>query len=143
MTQVRPIAVQFSLSQDDLPDLVQGQAKGDLSVAVATREGAFRSIDGGTTWEHMLAGLPDKDITSISYDHTRKRLLATSNATGVIFESTDSGRSWQRGPDSGYPLRRISVVQGRFVGVTPFDGVIVQPENEPQSAATIPAGSTN
>src|SRR5207302_7995920 len=40
VTQMRPIAVQFSLSQDDLPALVQGQAKGDLSVAVATRDGA-------------------------------------------------------------------------------------------------------
>ena len=40
VTQMRPIAVQFSLSQDDLPNLVQGQAKGDLSVTVATRDGA-------------------------------------------------------------------------------------------------------
>src|ERR1700704_3562586 len=40
VTQMRPIAVQFSLSQDDVPDLVQGQAKGDLSVAVATRDRA-------------------------------------------------------------------------------------------------------
>jgi membrane fusion protein, multidrug efflux system len=40
VTQMRPIAVQFSLSQDDLPDLAQGQAKGDLSVTVATRDGA-------------------------------------------------------------------------------------------------------
>src|SRR6195256_45735 len=40
VTQLRPIAVQFPLSQDDLPDLVQGQAKGDLSVAVATRDRA-------------------------------------------------------------------------------------------------------
>jgi len=49
----------------------------------------------------------------------------------VIFESSDGGRSWQRGPDSGFPLRRVSVIGGRFVGATPFDGVILQPENEP------------
>src|SRR5258705_10943639 len=40
VTQVRPIAVQFSLSQDDLPDLTRGQANGDLSVTVETRDGA-------------------------------------------------------------------------------------------------------
>jgi hypothetical protein len=59
----------------------------------------------------------------------------------VIFESRDGGRSWQRGPDSGYPLRRVSVIGGRFVGATPFDGVILQPENESISAGA-EAGST-
>jgi hypothetical protein len=32
-------------------------------------------------------------------------------------------------------LRHISVVHGRFVAATPFDGVVVQPESGPQSAA--------
>ena len=45
--------------------------------------------------------------------------------------------------DTGYPLRRVSVVHGRFVGATPFDGVIVQPENEPQSAAAGSGGGNN
>jgi hypothetical protein len=53
----------------------------------------------------------------------------------VVFESRDGGRSWQRGPDSGFPLRRVSVIGGRFVGATAFDGVIIQPENESISAA--------
>ena len=63
--------------------------------------------------------------------------------TGVVFESSDKGRTWQRGPDSGYPLRRVSVVHGRLVGATPFDGVIVQPENESQSAAAGSGGGNN
>jgi hypothetical protein len=57
-----------------------------------------------------------------------------------VFESADGGSTWQRGPDSGFPLRRISVVHGRYVGATPFDGVIAQPENEAQSAS---AGGSN
>jgi photosystem II stability/assembly factor-like uncharacterized protein len=112
-------------------------------ILVASREGAFRSLDSGATWEHVVNGLPDKNISSIAYDQGRKRLLATSTATGVVFESKDSGRSWHRGPDSGYPLRRISVVRGRFVGATPFDGVIVQPENEAESASVSMGGSSN
>jgi photosystem II stability/assembly factor-like uncharacterized protein len=104
-------------------------------IMIASREGAFRSADGGATWEHAVNGLPAKDITSVSFDSTHQRLLATSDATGVIFESSDGGRSWQRGPDSGFPLRRVSVIGGRFVGATPFDGVILQPENESISAA--------
>ena len=113
----------------------------DGQFIIASREGAFRSGDGGATWQHVGNGLPAKDITSISFDPTHKRLLATSDATGVIFESRDDGRSWQRGPDSGFPLRRVCVVGGRFVAATPFDGVVLQPENESISAAA-DAGST-
>jgi photosystem II stability/assembly factor-like uncharacterized protein len=107
----------------------------DGQVFVACREGGFSSSDSGLSWHHMAAGLPDKDITSIAYDGSHKRLLATSGATGVVFVSTDDGRNWERGPDSGFPLRHISVVNGRFVAATPFDGVIAQPEREAESAA--------
>ena len=107
----------------------------DGQIFVATHEGAFHSADSGQSWNHVVAGLPDKDITSVTYDGSHKRLLATSGQTGVIFESSDGGRTWQRGPDSGFPLRRISVVHGRYVAATPFDGVIAQPEDEIQSAS--------
>ena len=110
-------------------------------IMIAAREGAYRSADGGATWEHVINGLPAKDITSVSFDSSHKRLLATSDASGVIFESRDGGRSWQRGPDSGFPLRRVSVIGGRFVGATPFDGVILQPENESISAVTAIGGT--
>jgi photosystem II stability/assembly factor-like uncharacterized protein len=113
----------------------------DGQVMIAAREGAYRSEDGGARWEHVVNGLPGKDITSVSFDSSHHRLLATSDATGVIFESRDGGRSWQRGPDSGFPLRRVSVIGGRLVGATPFDGVILQPENESISA-TAEAGSS-
>ncbi|MGB0049871.1 MAG: transcriptional regulator, partial [Terriglobales bacterium] len=113
----------------------------DNQIMIASRQGAFRTADGGATWQHVENGLPGKDITSVSYDSTHHRLLATSDATGVIFESHDGGRTWQRGPDSGYPLRRVSVIGGRFVGATPFDGVVLQPEDESISAAA-EAGST-
>lgn len=111
-------------------------------ILLASREGAFRSSDSGATWEHMVNGLPDKNISSIAYDSYGKRLLATSTATGVVFESRDGGRSWNRGPDSGYPLRRISVIHGRFLATTPFDGVVVQPENEAESASAGMGGSS-
>jgi len=104
-------------------------------IVLAAREGAFRSEDGGATWEHALNGLPGKDISSVSFDASRKRLLATSDSTGVIFVSTDNGRSWQRGGDAGFPLRRVSIVGGRFVAATPFDGVVVQPEGNISAAA--------
>ena len=111
----------------------------DSQILIASREGAFRSSDSGATWEHILNGLPDKNISSVSYDGTKKRVLATSMAAGVVFHSSDNGRTWHRGPDTGYPLRQISVVHGRFMAATPFDGVIVQPDHENESASAEPS----
>jgi photosystem II stability/assembly factor-like uncharacterized protein len=115
----------------------------DGEILVASREGAFRSSDGGVSWEHVTRGLPDKNVSSISYDEGAQRLLATSMATGVVFGSQDGGRSWHRGPDSGYPLRRVSVMRGRFLAATPFDGVILQPEGESERASAGLGGSSN
>jgi photosystem II stability/assembly factor-like uncharacterized protein len=114
----------------------------DSQVMVASREGAYRGSAAGTAWEHMLNGIPDKNISSISYDEQSKRLMATSTATGVVFESRDGGQSWKRGPDTGYPLRRISVVKGRYMAATPFDGVIVENGSEGMSASA-DSGSSN
>jgi photosystem II stability/assembly factor-like uncharacterized protein len=110
-------------------------------ILVATREGAFRSSDAGATWQHLGNGIPDKNISSISYDDFGKRLLATSSATGVIFESRDNGRSWHRGPDSGFPLREISVVHGRYFAATTFDGVVAQSDKDSESASVEPGSS--
>jgi photosystem II stability/assembly factor-like uncharacterized protein len=107
----------------------------DKEIMIASREGAFRSPNAGGGWEHMENGLPDKNISSITYDQSRNRLLATSTETGVVFESQDNGQSWQRGPDTGYPLRRISVVHGHYVAATPFDGVVVQPDGDRSASA--------
>lgn len=115
----------------------------DKQILVSSREGAFRSPNAGGGWEHVGNGLPDKNISSITYDQGSNRLLATSTETGVVFESTDSGQSWHRGPDTGYPLRLISVVHGRFLAATPFDGVVEQPENADRSASVAVGGSTN
>jgi photosystem II stability/assembly factor-like uncharacterized protein len=115
---------------------IRGVTIADGQIMFASREGAFRSPNAGGGWEHMQNGLPDKNISSISYDQNGKRLLATSTETGVVFESADAGLTWTRGPDTGYPLRNISVVHGRFLAATPFDGVVMQPENDDRSAST-------
>ncbi len=109
----------------------------DQQLLIASREGAFRSSDSGATWERSYNGLPDANISSISYDESANRLLATSTATGVIFESEDGGKSWHRGPDAGYPLHSVNVVKGRFLAATPFDGVVLQPLNETESASRV------
>ncbi|TCR85284.1 efflux RND transporter periplasmic adaptor subunit [Rhizobium sp. BK376] len=49
ITQMRPIAVQFTLTQDDLPDLVAGQENGPLPVSVFSRDGSKHLADGKLT----------------------------------------------------------------------------------------------
>jgi len=62
-------------------------------------------------------------------------LLATSTAAGVVFQSSDNARTWHRGADTGYPLRGVSVVHGRYMAATQFDGVVAQPEHEESASA--------
>jgi photosystem II stability/assembly factor-like uncharacterized protein len=98
----------------------------NAEILIAAREGAFRSSDSGRTWQGFLHDLAETDLSSIWCEDSEGVLLVSSLSTGVIFESHDGGRRWDRGPDSGYPLRSIKLIHGRLVGATPFDGVIVQ-----------------
>jgi len=111
-----------------------------LNIFVASREGIFHSSDAGKSWVHVVNGLPSKDIGSVTYDPERKRLLATSYVSSVVFESNDNGRSWQRHSDSGYTLRSVSAVRGRLLAATPFDGVVAQPESDSRSASAEGSG---
>ena len=49
ITKMKPIAVQFSLQQDDLPDLLASQNSGELTVAVDSRDGRQHLADGKIT----------------------------------------------------------------------------------------------
>ena len=114
----------------------------DSHVFVATREGVFHSGDSGLNWDHVVNGIPAKDIGSVSYDEHHKRLLATSNVSGVVFESSDNGRTWRRGADAGYTIRAVSSVRGRLLAATPFDGVVAQPDGDSQSASAEGSGGS-
>ena len=53
--------------QSGLPSYIVGIRGAAISsegqVLVASREGVYRTGDGGVTWEHIVNGLPAKDIT--------------------------------------------------------------------------------
>jgi len=118
---------QLSILPREAIDIRSVTVTAEKQILVASQGGGFRSADGGENWSRVLNGLPERDISSISYDEDGQRLLATSAGSSVVFESTDGGHSWRRGPDSGYPLRRISVIRGHMIAATPFDGVVVEP----------------
>jgi photosystem II stability/assembly factor-like uncharacterized protein len=99
----------------------------DGTIWLATREGAFRSTNGGDTWDYVLS-LHLADVVDIRYDQESRRLLATGAASTSIFESLDHGRTWHR-TDSGWLLRNVVPANGRLVAATAFDGIVVQPES--------------
>ena len=105
---------------------------------LATREGAFRSADAGENWEHVLGGLAATNVLSVAYDAERRRLLATGALYQHAFESFDGGDNWRPAGDAGWKLRGVVAARGRLYGITPFDGIVAQPE---RGAAALAAGS--
>ncbi|MCX6876043.1 MAG: hypothetical protein NTW21_19885 [Verrucomicrobia bacterium] len=76
----------------------------------ATREGIFRSDDGGTTWQEKAAGLPWRDLRGFAggTKHGKSRLYCTvpckvvnGALQGGILVSTDRGESWQSAMGEG------------------------------------------
>jgi len=106
---------------------------GDSNLWIGTRDGAFRSTDGGNTWEHILAGLPGRDVSSILYDKDANRLLATAGTN--CFESLDNGHTWHRAGESTWRMRAVTFGAGRIYVSTEFDGVLALPEETSQAAA--------
>lgn len=93
---------------------------------LAAREGVFRSTDAGESWKR-ITGLRLANVVNLQFDEAGQRILATGAASTSVFESVDHGRTWSP-INSGWPLRNVQSARGRLLGVTPFDGVVIQPE---------------
>ncbi|HEX7961309.1 MAG TPA: transcriptional regulator, partial [Terriglobales bacterium] len=106
----------------------------DNSVWFASREGAYRSSDGGETWERITT-LPIVDLASCKYDEDSKRMLVTGMRSTEIFQSEDSGHTW-RHSDTGWLLRSLLDEPGRLVATTAFDGVVLEQSAVAQAAET-------
>jgi photosystem II stability/assembly factor-like uncharacterized protein len=71
-----------------------------ISGGPASEGGIYKSTDGGETWKHVTAGLPDDLIGKIDIDISRsnpKVLYAMVEALGNkggLYRSDDAGESW-------------------------------------------------
>ena len=97
----------------------------DDQIIVATYQGAFRGPKFGTRWQRMPIG---HGVNYVVYDDYNQRLLAVGSQSTAILESKDGGQSWHRASDTGYQLRQLSLVHGRVIAATLFDGVVLQPD---------------
>ena len=98
----------------------------DGALWLSTREGALHSGDQGKSWGHVLGGLPAREILSVHYDAGAQRLLATGLHTRTVFESKDSGKSWQPLPASLVSIRAAMTYQGRILAATSHNGLLLE-----------------
>lgn len=136
-----------SWSEITYPQYVTGlnnlTAMADGTLWLATREGALHSTDGGKSWQHVLGGLPARDIFAVRYDPGSQRLLATALYAHTVFESKDGGHSWQRTPDTGVSIRTALDYQGRILAASTYNGLFLQqPTDAGASSETAHAGTT-
>ncbi len=107
----------------------------DSSLWLGTREGALHSTDGGKSWEHLLGGLPPRNVFAVWYDPAGQRLLATALFAHGVFESKDGGRSWQQTPQAGVSIRSAVNYQGRLLAASSYNGLLLEQSTAVESAS--------
>jgi photosystem II stability/assembly factor-like uncharacterized protein len=119
---------------------VQGVALSPFAIWISSRAGVFYSKDNGATWEHILVGVPPQNLMSVRYDGAARRLLGLTRSGDVY--STSDGQTWNRTAVAGVHIRSLSVAGGRLLGITPFRGIVAQPESQAQALRAASAGSS-
>jgi hypothetical protein len=105
---------------------------------IVTHMGAFHSKDSGKSWEHVMAGSPQTNVSYVSYDAQGARLLAVAGARRDIYESHD-GSQWTLTAGFPWSIRNVTVSHGRIFAVTDFSGIVAQPPS--QTASRSDSGS--
>jgi uncharacterized protein YjiK len=91
------------------------------------REGVFYSADAGASWKHMHR-LPVADIASLTYSEKLNRVLVVSRKSTMVYAVDPAEQTW-KWLDSGEKLRTLRWGDGRFVGATLYEGVVVSPKD--------------
>lgn len=102
-------------------------AGGSAVFYLGGREGVFYSGDAGVSWKHMQK-LPVADIGSLTYSEKLNRLLVVLRSSTMVYAIDPAQQTWKWW-DSGEKLRTLRWSDGRFVGATLFEGVVVSPRD--------------
>ena len=133
ITQLDPIAVVFTLPEDELPRIAQKMADGTLTVEAWNRDGATRvgsgqlalidnQINQATATIKLKATFPNKDRTLWPNQFVKARLLLTIRKGALVVPATVV----QRGPQGMFayvttPDQRVAV---RPIQVETFQGEV-------------------
>ena len=131
ITQLDPIAVIFSLPQDELPRVMAQAQNGQLPVEAWSRDGAQRlsagqlalvdnQINSATATMRLKAVLPNAQRTLWPNQFVKTRLLLTTRKGALVVPSTVP----QRGPEGlfAYVIQQDQTVQPRPIEVEITEG---------------------
>ena len=113
---------------------------GEDELWVATREGALRwrrTAPGVGEWQHVLNGLPAREVISIRSEDGW--LLAGAAASDTVYVSRDQGQSWEAEPETGFEVTGAVRQEDRLYVLSRQHGVLEQ-EPDPPMAKARPAG---
>lgn len=98
----------------------------DMTLWAGGREGVFFSTNNGTSWK-QVHNLETPQVDGIYFDPAEKRMLLTTAVSTMIFSVQISDHKvsyW----DTGWKLRFARPVGDHLIGVTLYDGIVVQPK---------------
>jgi hypothetical protein len=136
---------------ESLPDaavsLAVDPAQPDTLYAGTVGYGAFRSSDGGQSWEAINTGLNWQPgiilrVSAITVDKANPEHLALATAYGVgsqvigdgIYESFDAGQSWQKAAESSPVVEQLTIKDDGIYAAT-VEGVMRYAESQQTSSA--------
>ncbi len=90
------------------------------------REGAFVSNNDGGSWE-AVSGLAVRNVNSLFFDEHGERMLVTAAGRATAAYAVHLPERKVTFSDAGWNLRFVRPVGDHLLGVTPFDGVVIQP----------------
>jgi hypothetical protein len=108
------------------------------TIWVGGREGLFYSSDGGKSWQ-PLKDLKINEVDSVHFDPVGARVLITCSNSNVVYAVNTVSHAlsyW----DSGWRLRFVRPVADYLLGITLFDGVVVQPRMVDSAVSTAKDG---
>jgi len=159
LTQMDPIAVLFTLPQDDLPRVAEAFGKGPLEVEAWDRSGLARlgagkltvidnQVNPATATIRLKAEFPNPDFRLWPSMFVKARMLLETRA-GVVVVPTPAIQRGPSGtfvyvvnPDSTVAVRNVQVdtIQGPLaiaLGIAPGDRVVVDGQNQLRAGARV------
>jgi photosystem II stability/assembly factor-like uncharacterized protein len=127
------VAVKLPQALDQLAGVAVDGAGG---LWVGGREGVFFSEDGGASWQ-TLKNLYIRDVNSLFFDEPSQRMLITANSKNTIAFTVHLPENTVHYWSTGWNLKMIRAVGDHLVGVTLFDGIVVQPRMVDSSELTL------
>ena len=92
----------------------------------AGREGAFVSTNEGASWE-TVNGLAVRNVNSLYFDERTQRVFVTAGGQATMAYAVQLPGRLVTFSDTGWNLRFVRPIGDHLLGITPFDGVVIQP----------------